>query len=668
MTADVHIRHCRVDARAAPGSTLSWADPEDHRAFAERIRSLVLTMLEELIAPRLAELPQGEVPGALEIALRLDSRDLAGAAPLARAHVRDMVAAAVATALAKVSDRAGLEVPDMEQAVEAKRSDRAVAGRSEAGGDAAVSPLALLLSWHRERQLEYRLALFSTAVLARLTETVLAEFGGTEGVTPEPLPASEGPPPGDGETPSAASEAAVRAEIRQALRELVETAAEAERPPDAAPPAKSDHAVTSAASALRRAGRWMAETGRRREEEFDPGASAPRVEDEPGTFRPEPAPVEAPPLPAAGGRSERPEEAAAPAVPRMAAGAGSASASRGPCVIDSALPFLAVQRLAAHGVLEAAAALSGGDGDGLDALQVLAFAAALRCQNSPTDRGRWSEAQLRDAALAAGLPGPPESTGLLAASRAGAGICEAACGMIGVSLIAGHAPGLPLPLLGDRGLPVVFESDGFYPLCRLGASRLAEAFAGRDEPFFLAEPDSALVRELGSAGLLIVASGSPGRGEKLRPARARGWAGMTNLPASRFAALVPGLAEMEAAGRRASEVWRGLTSERPLDGFGASEATFLELDRSAALLAGFALADIAWALSRFDPSAWACPDPLLAIERFADLSATVEMAADEVIVHLPLGARFAHLRDSGLLDTVGPVPWWRGRALAFRGG
>lgn len=667
MTADVHIRHCRVDARAAPGSTLSWADPEDHRAFAERIRSLVLAMLEELIAPHLADMPEGEVPGALEIALRLDSRDLAGAAPLARAHVRDMVAAAVATALAKASDRGPPEAPDIEPEVEARRLDRAVADRSEAAGNAAASALALLLAWRRERQLEYRFALFSTALLVRLTEAVLAEIGGTEGVAPDPHPAPEGPPPAQDETPIAASEAAVRAGIRQALRALVETAAEAERPSDVARAGRLGHLVASAASALDRALRWMAETGRGREEGSDSGAPAPRIAYEPVIFHPEPAPVEAPLVPSAEVRPELAEEGT-PAVPRMADRAGSTSAPRVPQAVDSALPFLAVQRLAAHGVLEASAALNGDAGDGRDALQALAFAAALRCQDSPSDRGRWSEAQLRDAALAAGLPGPLDSAELLAAARAGAEVCEAACGAIGASLIAGHAPGMPLPVLADRGLSVVFESDGFYPLCRLSASRLAEAFAGRAEPFFLAQPDAALVRAFGSAGLLIIASGSPGRGEKLRPAKASGWAGMTNLPASRFAALVPGLAEMEAAGRRASEVWRELTSERPLDGFGAPEATLLDFDRSAALLAGFALADIAWTLSRFDASAWACPDPLLAIERFADLSATVEMAADEVIVHLPLGTRFAHLRDSGLLDTVGAIPWWPGRALAFRGG
>ena len=664
MTADVHIRHCRVDARAAPGSTLSWADPEAHEEFARRVQALVLAMLEELIVPYLAEIPEAEVPPMLDIALRLDSRDLAGAAPLARTHVRDMVAAAVAAAVARASDRAPSGFPDAGQPAAATDPGQAVPARSERRPAAVASPLRLLLSWRRERQLEYRLALFSTAVLARLIEAVLAEVGGGEAATAGPLPGPADPPPPDPEESAARAEGPVRAAMRKAVEALVEAAAaEEDGAAGGSDGARMERAILSASLALRRAGPWPAFVGRPRESAPDGPHPARPGPDEPGRALPpaRPALVDSPPAP--------PRPAAAddelPAPRRPSEAAESSLPSAGPLTVDSALPFLAVQRLACHGVFEAASALNGGGG--LDALQALAFAVALRCQDAPADHGRWSAAQLRDSALAAGLPGPPEPDWLVAAARAGAAVRDSACAIVGATLIAGHAPGLPLPLLADSGLVVLFESDGFYPLCRLGAARLAEAFAGREAPFFAAAPDPALIRDLDSAGFGLLASGPPARGETLRPVRIRGWAGMTNLPPARFAALAPGLAEMEGAALRASEVWRDLTLRRPLEGLSEAESALLDFDRSVAILAGFALADIAWTLSGLDPSAWARPDPLLAIERFADLSATLELTAEEVVVHLPLGARFAHLRDSGLLDTVG-VPWWPGRVLAFRGG
>lgn len=87
-----------------------------------------------------------------------------------------------------------------------------------------------------------------------------------------------------------------------------------------------------------------------------------------------------------------------------------------------------------------------------------------------------------------------------------------------------------------------------------------------------------------------------------------------------------------------------------------------------ALLAGFALSEIGLALARCDADAWADPDPLLAIDRFASLSGDVVVEDACVRVVLPLGRRFIDLRNAGLLATRGGVPWWPGRRIEFTGG
>ena len=60
--------------------------------------------------------------------------------------------------------------------------------------------------------------------------------------------------------------------------------------------------------------------------------------------------------------------------------------------------------------------------------------------------------------------------------------------------------------------------------------------------------------------------------------------------------------------------------------------------------------------------------PLLALERFEDLTGRVGFEERTVRVHLPLGQRFFDLRDSGLLENLDGVPWLGGRVVCFEGG
>ncbi len=76
-----------------------------------------------------------------------------------------------------------------------------------------------------------------------------------------------------------------------------------------------------------------------------------------------------------------------------------------------------------------------------------------------------------------------------------------------------------------------------------------------------------------------------------------------------------------------------------------------------------ALGDIADTLRRGRESA----HPLLAMQRFADLSGTVSFEEGRVLVRPALGRRFMDLSQHGLLRDITAVPWWPGRRLEFAG-
>lgn len=643
MTAEIHIGHCRIDARPAPGSGLSWADAEAHRAFAARVQALVLSILDELLAPHLAGLDAVAVPQAMALELELDANDLRGAAPLARSHLRDRARDAIIAALA----RGAPPQQAMPESIAVRPSP------SSAEADARL--LDLLLGWHAGRQLEYRLALLSDPVLAKLLQAVLAELEDPRAVAPAGNP-SPSPPRSPDLAIGTATDGKGRGGTtpRRALLALVAAAADE---PRSSPKAqlRLRRAIAAARLAVRRA-----EAG---------GTDAAEPRDAiPGAEGPEP--ISAPELPTS---TSTPARRGPPVEDLSAIGGAEAPPAtlpgrsatpplaEGRHDLASALPFLALQPLARHGVLDA---LANGGGSAAR----LAFAVALRCQALPAAEGWWSAAQLADAAALGGFAEPPDGAALRITARGAGELGELAAASVTAALIAGHRPGLPLPLLADEGRLVVFESEGLYPLCRLDGARLAKAFAGRDDIFFLPSPTARLLGAVDAAGLAGAAPGAPARGEPWRRAAARGWRGMTNMAPGRLAASGARLANAERSARRAAEVWQALTVARPLFAPAAAEADALDFDRTAALLAGFALADLAWTMFGRDPAAWAEPDPLLAIERFADLSGTLEVRADEIVVRLPLGARFADLRDAGLLAPIAGLPWWPGRILAFRGG
>jgi hypothetical protein len=104
-----------------------------------------------------------------------------------------------------------------------------------------------------------------------------------------------------------------------------------------------------------------------------------------------------------------------------------------------------------------------------------------------------------------------------------------------------------------------------------------------------------------------------------------------------------------------------LLAERPAGG----HAGFVpELDAPLGLLAGVALAALAWELWHDHER----PHPALALWRLGDLDGRVSLEPDRLSVRMPLGRRHADLADRGLLRTVDEVPWLPGRRLELLGG
>jgi hypothetical protein len=88
------------------------------------------------------------------------------------------------------------------------------------------------------------------------------------------------------------------------------------------------------------------------------------------------------------------------------------------------------------------------------------------------------------------------------------------------------------------------------------------------------------------------------------------------------------------------------------------------LERSLGLAAALGLGSLAWELWSADLPT----DPLLTLERFGDLEASVRFEPDRVHVKLPLGRRHRDLLEHGMLGDVHGVPWLDGRRVELSGG
>jgi len=340
--------------------------------------------------------------------------------------------------------------------------------------------------------------------------------------------------------------------------------------------------------------------------------------------------------------------------------------------VASVLPFLLVGPLARLGVLDALLpALAGASPDGLLATSQLVAAALGYTVLGPLGRGwRRSPADRVTAAAFAGLAEVPDDAlhDVLRGTAAAAPVLDA---VVALTLCRGHSPGRPLILAGagepaGSGL-VLADAEGLFPIAWTdSAAALLPHWSACGRPLvLLAGAATALgpvpadaLRHLTGAGVGLVTDLPPLRGERFRrlPGR-RIWTSTVDTP---DAELVPAVANLPDQAGRLDELFGALAVDRRATRLPPGAAWLRTLTLTAAL----ALGTISWQLWRDREPA----DPLLALERLADLSGLVRYGADEVAVRIPLGRRHSDLRQHGLLATVRDVPWLGGRALTITGG
>jgi hypothetical protein len=229
------------------------------------------------------------------------------------------------------------------------------------------------------------------------------------------------------------------------------------------------------------------------------------------------------------------------------------------------------------------------------------------------------------------------------------------------ALAEGHTAGEPLVLVAvgeraDGGL-LLFDQEGLFPVAWADAvAGLVPALRMFDSPpVLVASTAVGALRGLADADASFVVATPPGRTERWRrlpPHRL--WTNNDDPALARHASGYQQSVDL------AAELAQTLTGERAAVPLAASSA----LARSLLLAAGLGLGTLAWTLWRErEPT-----DPLLALERFADLSARVSFEPDRVLVRLPLGPRHSDLSVHGLLADVHGVPWFGGRVVEFSGG
>lgn len=309
-----------------------------------------------------------------------------------------------------------------------------------------------------------------------------------------------------------------------------------------------------------------------------------------------------------------------------AAGAGAAAADRSPaefvCDIPCALPFLTLVPLAKVGYLGALnAALDAGRAMPL----AHAFGASLaRKSLSPPEHG-WLRSPLQQVAagcFAGRHESVPDSeiASALLALRAQWPLLDQ---FIATNLIAGHRSEAAWVVCRDvTDNLVLFDSDGLFPVATGTAQQLAVLVAPSGSRVVLAD-------DLERTSVAEALDSLQIRHRICNDERCE----------------------------QAVASWNAILADRP----GLSRGTEISAESSLTLAASLALGSIAWTLWHDRESV----HPLLAIERFHDFDARVHVTADAVHVRLPLGKRFWHLRDHGLLSDVSDVPWLGGRVVHF---
>ena len=327
--------------------------------------------------------------------------------------------------------------------------------------------------------------------------------------------------------------------------------------------------------------------------------------------------------------------------------------------ITSALPFLLLGPLAQTGYLSALTPVL--QAAGLDA-QTPAFAAALAYMVlGPAERGwRRQPEDLAAAAAFAGLGAPVPGVVLTEFARVADPALPALDAVVARALAVGHTVGEPLVLVGageaSGGGLLLVDREGLFPVAWTDTIEgLLPAWRMCGLPPVLVAPTALdALRALAAAGAIFVVATPPGRGERWRRLPRRLWTNGDD----------PALARHASSYRQATDLAAGLVRALAEERAAVPLAPSPALGRSLLLAAGLGLGTLAWTLWRErEPT-----DPMLVLERFADLSARVSVEPHRVRVRLPLGPRHSDLFAHGLLADVRGVPWFGGRVVEFSGG
>ena len=332
--------------------------------------------------------------------------------------------------------------------------------------------------------------------------------------------------------------------------------------------------------------------------------------------------------------------------------------------IESALAFLLLGPLHQIGYLDAIPSALGAVGLA-DSSYLLAAALAATVYG-PAARGPRRFPSDQATSAFAGMPDPISEAAMVNfAERAGPAVAILDA-VLARSLTAGHAPGQPLlltaaPARNGGGL-ILADQEGIFPILWIDRPDQAiDAWHASSSALILVGSSAATpqaLAALAAAGIRFIVHVPPTHQERWRRLTPhRLW---TNDETSPVQHLASQALRMPDTVERLNEVVRHLADPwsavpRPADS---------PLARGMILATAVALGTIAWTLWKDRES----PEPLLALERFGDLSARVRIEADRVQVRLPLGRRSADLREHGFLTNIPHVPWLAGRFVEFTGG
>jgi hypothetical protein len=332
--------------------------------------------------------------------------------------------------------------------------------------------------------------------------------------------------------------------------------------------------------------------------------------------------------------------------------------------ICSVLPFLVLGVLSRLGYLDVLSAT-------LDAARLENdanhFAIALAHKVLPAPKRGWHREPLARRAAAA-FAGVNESLPEAALVSFGRQIAEALSPVdrfIALALADGHNPNQPL-LLHRIGKPqdslMLFDVEGcFLVTWHEELSMMLDTIRDFGPVTVLVTEDAAtpvILRKLGDENVRFITAAPPGRGETWRVfhAPSRYWTNDHETPETRLIRMARLLPQST---RQIETFLSELVIERPA--IAPIDAPALE--RSVTLAATAALATIAWTLWHGSEST----EPVLALERFADLDGRVSLGSDSVRVRVPLGRRHQDLREHGFLADIPGVPWFGGRVVEFPG-